>query len=60
VVFATSHEIGPGAGRFVPVFFLDRLALPGFLMSVACRWPGFAFVVAGHRTAHVLLPFLFA
>jgi membrane protease YdiL (CAAX protease family) len=59
LAFAVSHEAGPGADRFDPVYFVDRLVLPGLLMSLGCRWPGFTFVVTGHCAAHVALPFLF-
>jgi hypothetical protein len=57
--FAAAHEIGPGAGEFSLAFFLDRLVLPGALMSVAFFWPGPAFIVTLHCMAHVLLPLLF-
>jgi CAAX prenyl protease-like protein len=59
LAFALSHEIGPGAARFHLAYFVDRFVLPGLLMSLACRWPGFTFVVGWHCAAHTLLPFVF-
>lgn len=55
--FALSHELG--AGAFRADHFVTRLVVPGAGMSLACRWPGFSFLVAAHCTAHLLLPFLF-
>lgn len=60
VIFAISHEMGPGAERFALAHFVARLVFPGFLMSIGCRWPGVTFVVSGHCAAHVLLPVFFA
>ena len=57
--FALMHEVGPGAGTFTPAYFLDRVLFPGILMSVLAFWPGAAFVVALHCSAHVILPLLF-
>lgn len=59
LAFALAHELVPGAPAFLAPHFLARLLLPGALMSSLCLWPGFAFVVALHCGAHVVLPLLF-
>jgi len=60
LLFALSHEVGPGAAAFSPVYFLDRFLFPGVLMSAAFFWPGAPFICTLHCAVHVLLPLLFA
>jgi Type II CAAX prenyl endopeptidase Rce1-like len=57
--FALSHELGPGAAPFRVDRFATRAIFPGAVMSVAFFWPGPAFIVAAHATAHLVIPILF-
>jgi hypothetical protein len=59
VVFALLHEIGPGAGSFDGAHFVVRAAIPGALFSLLGARTGFAFIVAAHAGAHLLIPFCF-
>jgi CAAX prenyl protease-like protein len=55
--FALSHQIAPGP--WVARHFATRLLLPGAGMSALALWPGPAFLIAAHCTAHVLMPLAF-
>lgn len=57
--FALLHEVGPAARSFALDHFVARALVPGAAMSAAALGVGFAFVVALHCGAHVLLPLLF-
>lgn len=59
VLFALAHEVGPGAEQFYWEHFITRFVSAGSLMSVLFFWPGPAFVISMHCTAHIILPFLF-
>jgi hypothetical protein len=56
--FAVSHEIGTG-DPLVERWFATRFLIPGCAMSLLFFWPGPAFIVAAHCTAHLLIPIAF-
>jgi membrane protease YdiL (CAAX protease family) len=58
VLFALSHEIGPGAAAFRLDLFLTRSVVPGIAMSALAAGVGPSFIVAAHCAAHVAMPFV--
>jgi hypothetical protein len=59
LAFAASHELGGAPDGFVLRWFVTRWLVPGVAMSLAYFWPGPAFIVAAHCTAHLLIPVAF-
>jgi len=59
LLFALSHEVGPGATTFEPRFFITRFLVPGVGMSLLFLWLGPAFLVSLHAAAHVAIAMLF-
>ncbi len=60
VLFAVSHEFGPGAAAFEPGWFLTRVMVPGIGMSVVFLVVGPAFLVSLHCSAHLFIPLFFS
>ena len=60
LLFAASHQLGPGAGVWVPRYFLTRAIFPGFFMSVVFWEISPAFIVAAHCAAHFGIYWWFA
>lgn len=58
-LFALAHEVGPGAGPFDAGHFATRVIFAGPVTSALFFWPGPAFIVSAHCTAHVVIPFVF-
>ncbi|MCB9595339.1 MAG: hypothetical protein H6719_21650 [Sandaracinaceae bacterium] len=59
VLFAASHELGPGAGAFELRYFATRFVFPGVVMSLVFLRAHPALMVTAHLAAHVVIPALF-
>lgn len=59
VLFAVSHEFGPGAGEFNRVYFATRVLIPGMAMSLMFLLVHPAFMVSAHCAAHIAIYWLF-
>lgn len=59
LLFAVSHEFGPGAVEFNRVYFATRVLIPGMAMSMVYLLVHPAFMVSAHCAAHIAIYWLF-
>ncbi|MEW6775089.1 MAG: CPBP family glutamic-type intramembrane protease [Bdellovibrionota bacterium] len=59
LLFALSHELPPAHHPLRWDLFATRTLVPGIGMSVLYFFPGPAFIISFHCTAHLAIPYLF-